>query len=330
MNPRILLFTKEKPYVEASGLIVTEDGIWPFTDVELVWSQGTSTVTGVLTVTTGPVNLAGNANGVATVTGNLSKISRLSGASSGVATVSGILADIATTAGFEIPYLLGLTGITIVPLVSTVAGNSLVLGYLRQINKLRATPSGVATITGVLTVTGSQKLAGSSNGKGSLRGEIFVNGIRNLAGTSNGVGTIYISNTRLIGGLDIDPRAFSYLYLAVNVGVAFNPTDNASALPGFVSQSYPDGHTRDSFWEYLYLYLSIGVGFNPTDDISTRPDFVSQTFPDGHTRNDFWEYLYIYLNIVRGFIQQGQLVIRPGFTRGPILPGASPPKQVPQ
>lgn len=293
------------------NLAGTSSGVATVTGVvhELIWAQGTSTVTGALTVTTGLVDLAGNTNGVATATGILQ-------------------VPLDTTAGFEIPYLLGLGGVTNISLVSTVAGNSLVIGALHQINQLSATPTGASTTTGALTVTGSQKLAGTTNGVGSLRGELFINAIRNLAGTSNGVATVYVSNTHLIGGLDVDPRSLTYMYLYVNMGVGFNPTDDASALTDFFSQTFPDGHTRDSFWEYLYAFLNIGVGFDPTDDISSRSDFFSQTFPDGHTRDDFWEYLYLYLNVVRGFQQQGQLVIRPGFTRGPILP-AKPPKQVP-
>lgn len=268
------------------------------------------------------------ANGVGSLTGSLTVFELVW--AQGVGAATGTLdLSAAPVAGFEIPYLLGLGGVTSISLVSTVNGRALVIGTLRQINQLRATPVGVGAITGTLTVTGSQRLAGRSNGVGRLIGELFVNGTRNLAGTSNGVATVTVSLTHLIGGLDVDPRSQTYMYFFLNVGVGFDPTDDATGHIDFVSQNFPDGHTRDDFWEYLYVFVNVGVGFDPTDDASGRPDFVSQTFPDGHTRDDFWEYLYLYLNVVRGFKQQGQLVIRPGFTRGPILPGAKPPKQVP-
>lgn len=30
MDPRLFLYTEAKPYAEAGGLIITEDGAWPF------------------------------------------------------------------------------------------------------------------------------------------------------------------------------------------------------------------------------------------------------------------------------------------------------------
>lgn len=232
-----------------------------------------------------------------------------------------------STAGFEIPYLVGQGGTAVVSLVTAIGGHSSITGNLSQFSSGRAAINGTSTVTAPLTVIGSQQiLVNTFAGRATITAEIFVNGIRNLAASINGTSTVRITDLSLTTGV-FDSRSISHIYLYTNVGVGFDPTD---IYPGAVAQTYPDGHTRDDFWEYLYLFINVGAGFDPTDDASDRPDFVDQTFPDGHTAFDFHEYLYLYLNVVRGFRQQGQLVIRPGYTRGPILPGAHPPKNMPQ
>ena len=266
-------------------------------------------------------DIFGNSAGGASVTGALSVERNLAGSIVGTSIAVAQL-TVGTAAGFEIPYLLGL-GLSATPIsliAAGILGRATVIGNLTQINQLSSTIAGLSTVTGNLSRSGGDVLAGVSNGTSTVTGELYVNAIRELAGTINGSSTVEGSIwTALVG---FDPRNQSYLYLFVNVGVGFDPTDT---YPGG-TQTFPDGHTRDDFSRYLYLLLNVGVGFDPTDDVSSRPDFFSQTFPYGHTAFDFHEYLYLYLNVVRGFNQQGQLIIRPGYTRGPILPGAKPPK----
>lgn len=310
MDPRILLFTGGQPYIEAAGLIITEDGAWTLQS----FIQG---------------ELVGHVSASASVTGNLHQYQNLSGASSGAGSIGGQIV-IDAEAGFEIPYLVGLGGTTTVSLVTIVAGTGLITGNLSQINQLSSTIAGASTITGAFAVTGSQVLSGASAGVGSLIGELYVNATRNLAGSSAGSSTVIVTITNLTGEDIIDSGSITHMYLFTNVGVGFDPTDTYTGPGNITAQTFPDGHTRDDFWEYLYLFINVGVGFDPTDDASDRDDFVSQTFPDGHTAYDFHEYLYLYLNVVRGRIPHGQLIIRPGFTQGPTLPGAKPPKLIPQ
>ena len=87
-----------------------------------------------------------------------------------------------------------------------------------------------------------------------------------------------------------------FLYLVVNVGVSFNPTDDDSGSAGFVSQSFPDG---DVLLEDRYLYQldNVGVSFDPTDDDSDSEGFVSQEFPDGWV-SEFDDFLYLLANVI--------------------------------
>lgn len=180
--------------------------------------------------------------------------------------------------------------------------------------------SGAETSGLPLTLIGADRLETRSTGTGTFGAELFVSSTVNLAVMFAGTSTFFA----WLNYPTANPRTYSsYLYHYVNVGVGFNPTDT---YPGAVSQSFPDGHTRNDFHEYLYVYLNVGVGFNPTD---IYPGAVAQTFPDGHTRNDFHEYLYLYLNVVLGIEAHGQLTILPGFTRGPTLPTGKPPRMEP-
>lgn len=226
-------------------------------------------------------------------------------------------------AGFEIPYRLGwgqgAQSIELNP--ANINGSSTVTASLFTLKSAVATIAGMSGLVASLTVHGPQNITANSNGSSTVTAEIFVNAVRGLACTINGTSSVRADMFAVVD--DFDVRGLSYLYIAVNVGVGFDPTDTYG---GGATQTFPDGHTRDDFHEYLYLFTNIGVGFDPTD---TYPG-ATQTFPDGHTRDDFWEYLYLYLNVVAGLNQLGQLVIEPGFTSGPILPSSTPPRLEPQ
>ena len=310
MDPRLLLLTRGKPYFLAGELVITEDGVWPYSTVPVTLNE-----------------LNAQSHGTSTVTSNLWQTNALAASASGTSYVAGLLVNNEGIAGFEIPYLLGQGGAATISLLTAIGGHSSITSNLSQFSSGQVAMNGTTTIVASLTVIGSQQiLVNTFAGTSTITAELFVNGIRNLAATINGTSTVVLTDLSLTTD-PFDSGSITHMYLFTNVGVGFDPTDT---YPGADVQTFPDGHTRDDFWEYLYLFINVGVGFDPTDDASDRPDFVDQTFPDGHTAFDFWEYLYLYLNVVRGFRQQGQLVIRPGYTRGPILPGAHPPKNMPQ
>ena len=191
-----------------------------------------------------------------------------------------------------------------VSLRANINGSSTVAATLTQVYFSSVFITGVATVTATLAVTASPTL-------------------NNLAVVIAGKATVTATFSAAYGGIP-DPRAQArYLYQFVDGGIGFDPIDDASTKPGFISQSYPDGASR-SFARWLYQFVDVGVGFNPIDDASTKPGFISQTFPDGHVRS-FARYLHLLVNIIKGSIPDGQLIIRPGYTTGPILPAATPP-----
>lgn len=156
-------------------------------------------------------------------------------------------------------------------------------------------------IAGSTTVTGLL-----DNGALDGDGDIIIE----LAGNIDGVCTVFVDWPWLTAPRR-RPFNVDFLYTSVLVGAGFDPTDTYA---GADSQTYPDGHVR-SFDRFLYLLKSIGPGFDPIDDVSTHPDFVSQTFPDGHLRDDFDRFLYLYLNVIKQVDRPfNKMVILPGWT----------------
>jgi hypothetical protein len=162
-----------------------------------------------------------------------------------------------------------------------------------------------------LDVSGPSFLSGMIGGSAEVTGLLSVGQFEDgrfvieLSGTSAGSSSV--------GGLlSLPMYRPRFLYLTVNVGVGFYPTDIYPG-PGVIAQFFPDGDTRDDFARFLYLLLNVGVGFDDYDDVSDRDDFVSQVFPDGHLRDDFARFLYLYLQVIRGRGPQHKLAILPSY-----------------
>lgn len=168
-------------------------------------------------------------------------------------------------------------------------------------------------------------LAVLSNGVPDANGNAIVE----LEGSSSGVGSCLNTwvPTQPRPGADPDtwyavPQLSQALYLYMNVGVGFEPTDTYSGTP--VTQTFPDGHVRD-FDRVLYLYHNVGVGFDPTDDASGDTGFVSQIFPDGHVRQ-FDRVLYDYLCVIEDQDDRWWVTIGPTPETVPPNQKAKPPK----
>lgn len=195
---------------------------------------------------------------------------------------------------------------------------------------------------GILDILVGAELSGSASGSSTVTGLVDVGAldgdgdiIIELAGTIAGSSSVYTQwswltqprpyadPTTWVVGDTPNPSSFLYLYSSVQSG--FDPTDDASSHPDFVSQSYPDGNVRDDFSRVLYLYSSVDAAFDDIDDASSHPDFVSQSYPDGNLRDDFSRHLYLYANVIRGVPGgEGQLIIRPGWSpkTNPAIPPA--------
>lgn len=311
------------------------------TSARLLWfsllsghSDGDSSVDGHITLQRLP---AGPVAGAAVVSATLTQIvvGLVEGVSAGVSTVTGYLAGLvgaSPTAGFEIPYPFLGGGTTTNLLASlTVHGVSVTTGSLTLVVPEAEVLTGLSSMTGTLIVEGGPAdLTGGIAGVGTVTGWLLNWPVENevyLAGTSAGVATV--TGFLLNQSWPVpDPVAQGrYLYLLCNIGVSFDPTDDDSGDPRFVSQTFEDGDVWE-FNRYLYLLGNIGVSFDPTDDDSADPRFVSQTFEDG----DVWEfdrYLYLLCNVLLpDAAQYGNLTINEGY-RGvdTALPKRTPPSR---
>jgi hypothetical protein len=236
-------------------------------------------------------------------------------------------------AGYEIPYPLGLGGVHTVELeAGQVSGQSTVTASLKVANVLTGTSQAASETSGALnvfvpppvSVTGAAEAVARINSF-LFVGEVDGDGdpIQELAGTSNGSSTVVA--TGLLTVNTPDPKTHDrFLYLLLNVGVGFDPTDEVySGVGTLVTHNSPDGNVRD-FDRFLYQLTNVGVGFDPTD---TVPGAVSQTFPDGHTRDDFARYLYQYVAVIKARgPQHDRLIVEPGVRDSqPPIPRAKPP-----
>lgn len=83
-----------------------------------------------------------------------------------------------------------------------------------------------------------------------------------------------------------------YLYLPMNVGVGFDPTDGTEW-----NTDPPDGFIID-FNRYLYLPQNVGVGFSKDEPGGGwGPNSPSTDHPDGENTDDFARYLYLPMNV---------------------------------
>jgi hypothetical protein len=287
-------------------------------------STGSTVVIGVISVTK-LLSSVGRTS-VSAVLQN-GTITDLAGSSTGSTTVSGYL-DPAPTVTWPLPYPLGIPGGT-VNLYGASEGSTTVGDYDGPFTQLTtefngASSTGTTTTTGALSVT--NPYSGSSSGSTTVSGEIFNTGDVDLSGSSQG-------STRVSAWkFNASPRSTTVaLYLYVNIGIGFDPTDTYTGPGNLVDQVFPDGDV-DLFPRTLYWTINLGVGFDPTDDVLTRGepyetigDYISQVFPDGNVI-DFTRALYQYLNVIALDKPDGWVTVGPTPETIPPRWKAKPPK----
>ena len=200
------------------------------------------------------------------------------------------------------------TLLTIKSFAATSTGSSAVTGTLFTAAGtgflLASPPTGIATVTGWLQVgmDGFIELAGIINGTSTLS-EPTLNAAEQKPRY------LYLYVNVGVGFDDYD----TYAVPTPTADFASQTFPDGNQNPSLLSQ-------------YLYQYLNIGVGFDDYDDISDRPGWVSQTFPDGHNRDDWARFLYHYLNVIKWREAFGKLAILPSDVgRDTFVPHPSPP-----
>lgn len=238
--------------------------------------------------------------------------------------------------GYEIPYLLGLGGKVVIEVdggkTQAVARTTASLGA----QKLVAPPVTSAAETSSLLTIFKVNQPAISVAVAQTSAYLFVGAIggdgfpiQELSGSASAV-----AQTRNTGWVLFDPPdpigQPRFLYLVMNTGVGFDPTDGYTGQGTFVTESNPDGHIRD-FERWLHLYTNVGVAFDDTDaGYSGVGTLISQTLPDGNIRDDFDRYLHNVVNVIKSRIQHDRLVIEPGIRDSmPPIPSAKPPSNSP-
>jgi hypothetical protein len=184
------------------------------------------------------------------------------------------------------------------PLAYGVAGvaelSAVLLGLSEVVGQAEAPPqvdiNGDSHTDANLTQAGLLDETSTIFGDAVAEGELFVDGALDLDGQSLGdaecyvLGPIASDNEDAFFANDIFTY---YIYGTVNTG--FNPTDHVDGT---------DGDIIRDFARYKYLYVNVNVGFDYTDDASSLPGFVSQSYPDGDIIRDFARYMYQYLLVI--------------------------------